>query len=227
MADDDWYRRTTWTPEFEREFEDRLSRSRGQRGEYLRIQAWTLASSGDPGSARHAITLAQRYLEENHRALFTAQAHHVVALASTLLGDNDAAIAAYRRAVASHRATPNAHGLEYVDFAWFAATQRRKDLYAEVTDAMRRDFVEGDLLFPATQYKYFGALAMISSDFGDAGYAGEMARRALAAAASTHSGLSRHPTAGLVRGGHDEVRKRLERLAVEQAHPGDGPGGVG
>lgn len=70
MASGDWFRRTTWTPREEAEFEQKLSRSRGQRSEYLRLQASTLADTAEPANARTAIELAERYLRENPDGTF-------------------------------------------------------------------------------------------------------------------------------------------------------------
>ena len=107
---------------------------------------------------------------------------------------------------------PSVRGCAYLEFAWFAATRRLAGIYDEVMAAMS-DLQKADLLFPLNQYRYFGALALISSDLGDQDYARRMARNALAAAAKETGPFHRHPDFGIVPRGEDEVHARVRSLA--------------
>jgi tetratricopeptide (TPR) repeat protein len=213
MSGRDWYRRTTWSLDDEAAFEAKLSRSRGSRSEYLRIQALTLADTRDPATARPAIELASRYLRENPAGLLRAEVHTTVARAFTTLGETDAAIQAYRRAVEAERATPNVRGYASLEFAWFAATRKLAGIYDEVMAAMMSDLQNDALLLPLNQYRYFGALALISSDLGDGDHAKRMARNAVDAAAKETGPFPRHPEVGIVPRQADEIRARIESLA--------------
>jgi hypothetical protein len=62
---DDWYRKETWSAADAAEFERRLKRSRGQRTQYLKLQAWHLAQTRKASLAAPAIALANKYLEED------------------------------------------------------------------------------------------------------------------------------------------------------------------
>jgi hypothetical protein len=75
MADLDWYRQESWNHEAASNFEMRLSRARGQRGEYLRIQALTLADTNRTENAGPAIQLAKRHLEQQPEGISAAQMH--------------------------------------------------------------------------------------------------------------------------------------------------------
>lgn len=213
MSDSDWFRQTQWTSAISSDFEARLARSRSQHSEYLRIQAFTLAETRDTANAAPAIQLATRYLERNESGLFAAQMHAAMALAYTTLGNMAEAVESYRRSVAMENIQRNVRGLHYIDFAWFAATHQLSQHYEEVLQAMKQNLIEGDLMFPATQYRYFGALAMISSDMGDKQNAKRMAANALAAAMHEKGPIRRYPLLGLVLGHQDKIRARLEHIA--------------
>lgn len=213
MSNPEWYRQTKWTSEIATAFEERLAKSRSQRGEYLRIQAITLADTLEPANAIPAIELARRRLEHEESVLHAAQMHAVIAQAFTTLGKIPEALESYRRSVALENARRNVRGHHYIDFAWFAATYKLAEHYDEVLETMERNMTESDLVFPATQYRYFGALAMISSDLGDDQNAKRMALNALAAAAKEKGPFQRHPLLGLVLGRRDKIRRRLERIA--------------
>lgn len=167
MTQPDWFRHTTWTAEDASAFEEKLARSRGQRSEYLRIQAWTLADTRDPANAAPAIELAERFLCENPKDGTRASTLVTAALAETTRGDLEAAVEYYRRAVEVERTTRQMRIRAYLEFAWFVVIHGRTDLYSEVLAAINSNFERQDLVFPMTQYQYFGALALISSERGE------------------------------------------------------------
>ena len=72
----DWFRRTTWSPDDEREFFARLGRSRGpeRKAQYLRIQASHLATAAPPLHGP-ALALLDRLLAEYPGDLMLAQVH--------------------------------------------------------------------------------------------------------------------------------------------------------
>ncbi|MFO1407260.1 MAG: hypothetical protein U1F08_06985 [Steroidobacteraceae bacterium] len=213
MSDRDWFRQTEWTPSAAAQFQTKLARTRGQRSEYLRIQAWTLADTGQLRNAAPAIELAKQFLEVTKYKHGIAQAHRVMARAFETLGDLPAAIDAYRRAVLAEREFPNARGCAYIDFAWFAARHRMRNVYDEVVAALDSDLQDQDLIFPVRRFRYFGAFALISDDRGDRENAKRMAANALAAAAIEQGPFSRHPGIGLVRNATDGSYEHIERLA--------------
>lgn len=212
MTETDWYRNSQWTPEIENQFEARLARSRGQRGEYLRIQALTLVDTLRSECAEPAIALAQRHLELAPTGINAAQMHAAIAKAFITLGRTESAVDAFRSAVKSELARPNVRGYHYIDFAWFVATNSLSSHYDEALAAMQQIMQEQDLAFPANQYRYFGALALISADTEDIQNARRMAQNALSAASKEHGPFWRFPGLGLVGLQRDTTRSKLERL---------------
>lgn len=211
MTRDDWFRQTHWTPEAERDFEARLARSRGQRGEYLRIQALTLADTRDPANARPALDLAQRFLAENPSDFRRAGALVTVARTYAILGEPDAAVEAYLEAAEAERTTRQMRFRAYLDLAWFVATNGLSQHYDEALAAMEAGMQPDDLVFPLTRYWYFGSLALISADRGDMEHARAMARNAVAAIHQPGP-FERHPDVGVVSAVADVARDRLVAL---------------
>lgn len=209
----DWYRQQEWTPVVSTEFEKRLSRSRGQKSEYLRIQALTLADTLKPELAGPAVDLAKRFLELKSEGIGVAQMYATIAKAFSTLGNIAAANDAYKCAVDAESKWPNSRGYHYLDFAWFVATHKLTDQYSSALAAMDRNKQDQDFIFPANQYRYFGALALISSEGGDKETAKRMAKNALIAASKEKGPFKRLPWAGIVKRESDEIRVRLKQLA--------------
>jgi len=212
MKTQEWYRRRTWSAEDEAEFEINLARARGQRSEYLRIQATTLAETDDPALADSAMALANRQLADDPDGIFRAQVLCTIARASATKGDVEGAVRAYRQAVKAEEGRGARCGA-YLEWAWFAVSRGLTEIYEEVLGALRSSMRDGDLVFPAAQYKYFGALALISEALGDSGNAVRMARNALDAAMKERSPFDRHPEVGLVEKRDTVVHRELTRLA--------------
>ena len=111
------------------------------------------------------------------------------------------------------REIPYFRGCCYIEFAWFASTHRKRDVYDEVLAAMESDLQDRDLIFPVRQFRYFGAIALIASDRGDKDLAKRMAKNALDAAAKRQGPFSEHPGIGVVRNTVDDSLARIESLA--------------
>ena len=214
VTDIEWFRQTDWTPSASAEFERRLARARGQRSEYLRIQALALAATEMQEFAEAAIGLARRFLALKQAGSGVAQAHATIARAHATLGEIEAAVAAYGLAVDAEYAQPNIRGYHYLDFAWFVATQAVDTQYDEVLRVIQRNKRDQDLMFPANQYRYFGALALISAAQGDEENARRMAEGALSAAAHERGPFENHPGLGLVARDKSKSHARLQRLAI-------------
>ena len=139
--------------------------------------------------------------------------HASIAKAWITLGRIESAVEAFRSAVKSELARPNVRGYHYIDFAWFVATNKLATHYNEALEAMQQITQAQDLVFPANQYRYFGALALIAADTGDTPHAQRMAQNALSAVSQKHGPFLRLPGLGLVRRKNDATRSKLERLA--------------
>ena len=214
MTTPDWYRCTEWTPEAAAAFEQRLSRARGQRGEYLRVQALALADTHRPEYAAAAIDLAKRHLALEPKGISAAQMHATIARASETLGDVSSVVEAYRSAVELEFQRPNVRGYHYIDFAWFVAIHDLSACYEDALKAIEQNKRDQDLVFPSNQYRYFASLALISAGLGDNENARRMAKNALAAVTTEKGPFWRFPLLGLVKNEADAARARLQRLAA-------------
>jgi hypothetical protein len=213
VNNNNWYRRITWSANDAKEFEARLSRSRSQRAQYLKIQAWTLAETGDPTLMDPSIQLANRYLQEDPDGVFTVQAYLIIAKAHATKRDVTGAINAYRKAVKAEARIRGVRSNAYLAFAWFVVTQDLKGAFEEALEAME-SMQKTDLIFPINQYKYFGSLALISDYQGDRDLACRMAKNALRAMQQTAGPFSRHKDVGLVDGVEENIQRRIWRLAI-------------
>lgn len=179
----------------------------------MRIQALTLVDTLQVENANPAIELARRHLEHAPEDIFAAQMHAVIARAYVTLDDVDAAIGAYRDAVRLEHSRPNVRGCHYLEFAWFIVSNSISRLYDEVLRAIENNKAEQDLIFPANQYRYFAALALIAADTEDMVAAKTMAMKALEAASANVGPFWRLPKLGIFKSRKDALRQRLELLA--------------
>jgi tetratricopeptide (TPR) repeat protein len=212
MTGRDWFRKETWSADDAADFERRLSRSRGQRSQYIKLQAWHLAGTKKPNLAAPAIELAKRYLQEDPGGLFEAEAQLIIAEASTTLRDTDGALRAYREALDVESRKHRLRSYAYLQYAWYAVTNELTGEFENVLKAMEQ-MDKADLIFPINQYKYFGSLALISEAFGDIENARRMARDAVEAE-KKGGPFSRHKDAGIVRGIDASILRKLRRVAA-------------
>jgi tetratricopeptide (TPR) repeat protein len=208
----EWFRKETWSADDAADFERRLSRSRGQRTQYLKLQAWHLAGTKKPSLAASAIELVKRYLQEDPGGLFEGEAHLIIAEANATLGDTDGALRAYRTAVEVESGKRSMRHCAYLQYAWYAATNGISGEFENVLKAMEQ-MDKADLMFPINQYKYFGSIALISEALGDLENARRIARNALEA--ENRAGpFSWHKDAGVVRNIDATIQKKIQRVAA-------------
>lgn len=172
---DDWFRKESWSVADAAEFERRLSKSRGQRTQYLKLQAWHLAETRKARLAAPAIALANRYLNEDPGGFHEVEAHLIIAQANATLGNTGDALKAYRAAVKAESGKRGIRSCAYLSYAWFAATNGLTAEFGKVLKSME-SMEEGDLTFPISQYKYFASLALISKELREEENARRMAR---------------------------------------------------
>ena len=117
MGREDWYRRTTWSQDDQREFFDRLKRSRetSQKAQYIRIQAVYLQTSG-------LYTDALQLLSILHRDYPGEESQATAALMQTAeclwaIDDRPGALQAYQQALAAQRHHPGMISLVALSFA--------------------------------------------------------------------------------------------------------------
>jgi tetratricopeptide (TPR) repeat protein len=205
VGQDDWFRNTSWNPEIEDAFYEKLGRAR-DKYQYLRIQASLLGSD----YPEVALRLLDEYFALGDH-LDAAQAHAQRAAAYLSLNQIDSAILAYEAALAREVIFPNLRTRAHLELPFLVATRRLSQYYERAITLLEAN--KDDLVFPADRFTWNCALALIRSEQGDRQSAREAASRALAASSETQSGFRYHPKAGLVGSIDASLRRRLKHLA--------------
>lgn len=211
----DWYRRQTWTPTDEAEFNARLKRSRQDfhRCQYLVIQAGELHRTGDPELLLVAIALTRRAITEYPHPMFLAGAFLTQAEALADLGRHEEAIESFRGAVIAQRAYPGVKHLTHLSFGQLATALGRRDLYPEI-ERLFSEFADSDDMFPANAFRSHYIQALFAEARGELSAAKEHAQTALASAEVTQTQFRYHRSLGLFRGCPPEVLDALRRLTT-------------
>ena len=198
----EWFRNPTWSEAIERSFDEKLRRAR-RKGNYLRIQASTLARS----CPEVALRLLDRYFQLpddfDH-----AQAHVDRATALLALGQIDEATAAYEAALAREAVFPKLLTQACLDLPFLIATRGIGGRYRRAVELLHAHIAR--LMFPVDHFRWNAARALIAAAEGDAATARTHAARALETAGRDHTGFAYHPTVGLVTAEHADLIERLE-----------------
>lgn len=197
MSQNDWYRRTTWNEAEAQDFFARLKRSRGNfhKGQYLRIQAYTLADT----HPLVALELLDQYFALDGDHFDQASAHVGRALAYLKLGNLEAALASYDQALAHEKAYPNVRTRACLELPYLIAINQVSSRFHQALSLLSEN--TDDLMFPVDKFKHHAARAMILRHT-DMGLAASEAQLALQAAALDHSGFRYHAKLGLVSDRH-------------------------
>ena len=213
MNRDDWFRRHTWSETDRAEFFARLERSReANKGQYVRIQACELHEAGGKRYAAASLELLDLVLKKWPDPIQLASVFHQRAECYADLGDEEAALDAYRKTFHHQRQDRCVGTGAHLDFAWWVAVTGRRDLFEEACGVL--DEFRYDITFPIAVYKEYGAKALMNAEVGDRRRATECAQAAVDASESVRSGLRHHTTVGLVKIKDLRVHNRLKRLAA-------------
>jgi tetratricopeptide (TPR) repeat protein len=207
----DWFRNESWSDEIAEAFFAKLKRAR-DKSQYLRIQACTLASR----EPRVALDLLDRYFSGDDH-FDRAQAWVDRATAYLSLGDTDAAVEAYERALRQEAIRPSVLTNAWLDLPVLVVREKRVALYPRALEILN---LEGrNLTFPMDRYKFHGSSAIIQSKFGNQIVAHAHAMEALSAAAQTTSDFRYHQKLGLVGTAEDGFSAEIEMIAGRDARP--------
>jgi hypothetical protein len=211
MANDDWFRRKTWTEEDRAEFAARLRRSRGAiyKAQYSRIQAYTLQTVGTEEALLAALELLDTILAEWRSEAELAAVHHQYAECLVLLGHPDRAVDSFREVFATQRLNRGHITGAHLNFGWLAITTPMPSLYAEVLGVLD-EFRSG--VFVSEVYRDAAIRAIIHHSRGEDRPARDFAKLALNAAAVTQSQLPRHPGIGLVTSPDPDIHAQLQAI---------------
>jgi tetratricopeptide (TPR) repeat protein len=206
VARHDWFRNSDWNSGIEAAFFAKLARAMDQ-GQYLRIQAYTLAEI----HPRVALRLLDQFFTLGDR-FDLAHAHVDRATALLALNDAEGAIGAYEAALSAEERRPNVMTTASLDLPLLIATRKDRMRYARALDVL--EIGASWLTFPADSFCWHAATALIVSDLGKSAEAQKHAQIALEAAAWEHSGFRYHPHLGVVAGAHKELCRELARIAA-------------
>ena len=134
MAKGDWFRNTEWSRKTQSAFWERWGRSRSDfhRAQYLRIQGVCLTSSNNNKTIRAGVELLEQVVREfPNESTQLAMAHVCMGDALVALGDDAAAIAAYRAAIEAERRLPSVDAGARFRFALLATARAESSLYQE------------------------------------------------------------------------------------------------
>jgi tetratricopeptide (TPR) repeat protein len=215
MGRQDWFRRETWTANDEKEFFDRLARSRkvSNKAQYLSIQARHLSQTGETKLIGEALKLLDLVLAEYPEPVFLAVVQHQRAKCLQALVRNDEAIDAFRAALSRQRlGRCIVPASLYLDFADFVLTLRRTELFPETLSVIE-EFGDSELM-PIQRYRSAVIRAFMYELHGDIQKARSFAKAALAASAETESVFRYHRDLGVVRTFDEEIQKRLWGLVA-------------
>lgn len=207
-ATTDWYRRTTWSDDDQRDFERRLSRAR-QKSQYLRVQAVYLASVGHHQAA---IDLLSRFVADYPSDTNLAQAYLQLAESYALEGTLTQTLDAFDDALEAERAKPQVQTQAWLVYPLFVVEHELEERYSDAESVLDEFCRERDLSFPLQRYQFNASRALFAAALGKTETATELAGIALAAANETHSGYRYHPTVGLVESQSPVIKTRLKKL---------------
>lgn len=208
----DWYRNTTWSPDVQAAFYDRLHRARGSfnKAQYLRIQAACLAEAGH---YEPALQLLDEMLRDHPDPSQLASAR--LQRGDCLVGMQrvEEAVDEYRHALQAEREYPTVKTGAWLSIACVIAFYSMHHLYDEALRVLDEFGHPNGFMFPTERFKYAAALAFIADARGDHETARRFANAALESAAATHSGIRRHPHFGLVENLDEKLHQRLVSIA--------------
>ena len=204
--DPDWFRRTAWTENDEKDFFAHLKRARAySRPQYLRIQAVTLYRK-DRALYAAAIGLLEKYLSDFPEDKFERTG------ALQLLGriydhqkDSGRAFEYYRKAAEFEIEYPSVNSGAGLDYAEFIVKHEKRDMFEEAEKYAE----QAKLIFSADIYRASAVLSIINKAKGDHEKQKYYRERTEQAARTEGSGLSYHRGAGLVK--RDEKLDELMR----------------
>lgn len=163
----DWYRKTSWNENDEKDFFEKLKRARNySRPQYLRIQAITLISTENQNLLKVAENLLVKILEDYPEEKFEKS------LTFNSLGniykqrnELEKAREFYRKSLNFEKEYPNVKTDSYLQFAELTIKLQKLSEYDYVRSLLEPEISES--LFPIEKYKGFTILSIINSQNGN------------------------------------------------------------
>jgi len=208
MAVNEWFRQVDWSETIEKGFFAKLEKARGQRDQYLVIQALTLAGSNPEISLR----LVECYFETKTTTFEDVRALDAKARANITLGRASEAVKVMKEILEMERERPSHKTNTFTEFPYFVAMNRIPSEYDAALETLIHR--ESDLVFPVSRFQWHAAMSLISREHHKDELSTTHARLALAAASVQHSGFRHHSDLGLMGERFAEALNRLRRIAA-------------
>jgi hypothetical protein len=202
-----WYTNEDWSTDIEKAFFARLEKSCG-KAQYLKIQASVLRIS----HPTITLILLERYFALGDTS-FHSQAYEIQAASLEELGDIDGARNALESAILHMEKAPQWGGGAKLSLPTLIAKHRLKQHYSRAFQLLNE--IQGAAIFPAQNYEWHGARAILLFEAEQPIKACAEALLALECESMVDSGISRHKDVGLVTPVEDEFRRRLIRIATK------------
>jgi len=214
MADDDWYRRTTWTDEDLKAFFARLKRSRSDwnRSQYLAIQGMTLADEGYFSEAIELLT--QVVVDFPDQKIHSAMSYCTIAKCYAELQSSEKAIENFRKALEEERAFPNVRTGTWLDYPWYVISTEQTELYSEALAIILEFEEDHSLNFPVEIFRWSAIKSIITEFLGDHAASMRFAQKAFDASKLESSGFRYHQKLGLVKEIEPQIRDRLQKILI-------------
>ncbi|NVN89601.1 MAG: hypothetical protein HXX11_03265 [Desulfuromonadales bacterium] len=210
MGREDWYRNTTWSDATEKDFFERLGRSRqnASKVQYLRIQALYLQDTHPDAANRLLDTMLALPFEQSQIASAYLQKAEV---AIRLGRPHEDIVSFFRKSILQQRVFPQVRTIVHRRFGRYAVENAHKELYDEILGILS-EYADGEML-PIELYETNGVRAIICEEKGLIKEARQYAAVALQQAAKTESGFRYHKAFGIVEERSSVFDQTLEKIA--------------
>lgn len=195
----EWYRKESWTQEDEKDFWDRFARTRQtSRAQYLKLQAATLLwmKTINKRMLDGAEKLLNLFLKDYNDRLFLTSVYLLMGRLFTFRKETSQALLYFQKAVEHEKEFPNSKSGSFLYYAEHIVKANAKNLFAEAEKLIFKH--KHEIYVVWQEYVANAVLAIINKTKGDKEKARQYKQAAENAARTTHSGLSYHPTAGLL-----------------------------
>lgn len=195
----DWYRKKSWTKSDQEEFFAKLKRSRkGNRPQYLKIQAIELEATGKPELLIVAEQLLNQLLSGYPNDNFIkSSSSHTLGNIYKRRNDLETALKYYKEAVDFEKIWPNIKTQADIDFSDLVVKMNKPEYFDLVEELMHERLEKS--LFPLEKYRGYSILAIISQSRGDNTNFERFKKLAEENASKEISGLRYHKDLGTVK----------------------------
>jgi tetratricopeptide (TPR) repeat protein len=198
VARDDWFRGPEWDAATQKRFEEKLSRARTQRAQYLRIKGYELTQADDRRVWEAGRQLLFRVLNEHpDDRFFVVDAHDDLGRSFAREGQFEKAAAHYEKSLELQKISGPDPGTRLA-LAELIVEADWRDRYQQAADLLSEYVESRGLMFPADRFRVLLAEARMAQRLGQTDVARRDAEAALELLTHNKSPLPRHPDVGLI-----------------------------